>query len=128
MQIASRNEPDCSGTNHGAPGNSPPGSLDTGKTMHTHLSKAGHRPQRARRFVFAFVPALLLVLAALSGCSAPRSTTVSAAERESTFRQVAADYASGGDISAIRARLDELGLANPAQFVVALAEADLSAG
>jgi hypothetical protein len=64
------------------------------------------------------------------GCGNPRNTDTAVAptERDASLRQIAADYARGGDLALAQAALDKLGLANPTQLLVSLAEADASAG
>ncbi len=50
------------------------------------------------------------------------------AERDLTLRRIAADYAASGDLAQAQVVLDKLNLASPAQLLVSMAEADVSAG
>jgi len=65
-----------------------------------------------------------------AGCGKSRSaaTAISPAARDASLRQIAADYAHAGDLAQAQAALDKLGLANPTQLLVSLAETDASAG
>jgi uncharacterized protein YraI len=47
---------------------------------------------------------------------------------DASLRQIAADYARAGDLAQAQAALEKLGLANPTQLLVFLAETDASAG
>jgi uncharacterized protein YraI len=129
MHIASRDEP-VSGTNHGAPGRSLPGSLTTGKTMNRHSHATGEFPRSRRSFRFSLVlPVLFTIAILIAGCSSSAgSVKVSPEDREAAFRQIAADYVANGNLAAVQTALDKLDLANPGQLIVALAEADVNAG
>ena len=77
---------------------------------------------------------VLLILAAFSmiavGCGKSRNgaSAIPPAGRDATLRQIAADYALAGDLAQAQTALDKLGLANPSQLLVSLAEADAGAG
>ncbi len=51
-----------------------------------------------------------------------------ATERDTVLRRIATDYAASSDLAQAQAALDELDLANPAQVLVSMAEADVRAG
>lgn len=73
----------------------------------------------------------ILILLALfgGGCARPTSgSSLSPADRDIALRQVAADYARSGDLAQAQAALNRLSIANPAQLLLTLAEADLAAG
>ncbi len=73
---------------------------------------------------------ILILLAVLgAGCARPTSgNTLSPADRDTALRQIAADYARSGDLGQAQAALNRLGVANPAQLLLTLAEGDLAAG
>jgi hypothetical protein len=78
---------------------------------------------------------LLLILLATGsisvGClriEVERANQLTVAERDARLRQIAADYARDNDLARAQAALDELGLANPAQLLITMAEQDLDAG
>jgi hypothetical protein len=73
---------------------------------------------------------LLALTVAATGCTKSRNTNtaVSSDARDTALRQIATDYARTSDLSQAQAALDKLGLANPAQLIVALGESDVSAG
>ena len=64
------------------------------------------------------------------GCGKSRSTdtVVSPAARDASLRQIATVYARSGDLAQAQTALDGLGLANPTQLLISLAETDASAG
>lgn len=77
------------------------------------------------------VLSILLALATIvTGCAKSRTadTLSSPAARDASLGQIAADYARAGDLAQAQAALDKLGLANPTQLLVSLAEADAGAG
>jgi hypothetical protein len=129
MHIASRDEP-ASGAHHGAPGRSVPGSLITGTIMNSHFYPTGELPRFRRFFRFVLVLSVLFAVSiVLAACSSSTgSATVEQAGREASFRQIAKDYATNGDLAAAETALDKMDLANPAQLIVSLAESDVSAG
>ncbi|MGQ9491264.1 MAG: SH3 domain-containing protein [Anaerolineae bacterium] len=64
-----------------------------------------------------------------SGCVRPvPQNSLSSEDRVKALRQIAADYARSGDLAQAQAALDRLDVANPAQLLLTLAEADLNAG
>lgn len=130
MHIASRDVHGTSGTNHGAPGQSLPGSLNTDNFMYQHNLYPGDHFRPRRLFDLILVPFVFLVFALLlSGCGASRSEPATSVDgRETTLRRIAADYAADRDLAAAQAALDKLTLANPGQFIILLAEADMTAG
>jgi hypothetical protein len=69
----------------------------------------------------------LLVFAACAGKPAT-SGKVSSVERNAIIRQAAAQYVKDRDINAAKTALARLELANPAQFIVTMAEQSLSEG
>jgi uncharacterized protein YraI len=73
---------------------------------------------------------LLALTVAATGCTKSRNTNtaVSSDARDTALRQIATDYARTSDLSQAQAALDKLGLANPAQLIVALGESDAVAG
>jgi len=75
---------------------------------------------------------LLLVIGLIgTGCARTSrnvSSRTSLTEREANLEQIADDYAHDGDLSRARAALDELGLANPAQLLITMAEQDINEG
>ncbi len=73
---------------------------------------------------------LLALTVAATGCTKSRNTNtaVSSDARDTALRQIATDYACTSDLSQAQAALDKLGLANPAQLIVALGESDAVAG
>ena len=86
-----------------------------------------------RRRVRPGLVALCILLAftmIAAGCGKSRSadTDISPAARDTTLRLIAADYARTGDLTQAQSALDKLGLANPTQLLVSLAETDASAG
>ena len=86
-----------------------------------------------RRRVRPGLVALCILLAftmIAAGCGKSRSadTGISPAARDTTLRLIAADYARTGDLTQAQSALDKLGLANPTQLLVSLAETDASAG
>lgn len=91
---------------------------------------SGSHPPRGRRPGSFFVVCVLTAaILALTSCGASsRITGPTVAERDVALRQIAADYAVTGDLAQAEAALGKLDLANPAQLLVSLAEADVSAG
>ena len=86
-----------------------------------------------RRRVRPGLVALCILLAFMmiaAGCGKFRSadTDISPTARDTTLRLIAADYARTGDLTQAQSALDKLGLANPTQLLVSLAETDASAG
>jgi uncharacterized protein YraI len=73
---------------------------------------------------------LLVFTMIAAGCARFHNTQPagSPAARDASLRQIAADYARTGDLTQAQAALDKLGLANPTQLLVSLAETDVSAG
>ncbi|MCX7707290.1 MAG: SH3 domain-containing protein, partial [Anaerolineae bacterium] len=73
---------------------------------------------------------ILIVVAFLGvGCARPTSgNSLSPADRDIALRQIAAEYARSGDLAQAQVALSRLGVANPAQLLLTLAEADLAAG
>ncbi len=66
---------------------------------------------------------LLLVSLVLASCArTDQRTPLSPAERDASLRRIAADYARDADLAKAQASLDKLGLANPTQLLVTLAE------
>lgn len=100
--------------------------------MHT----THRRPNGLRaRFNRIFLPGsaalcILIVIALFSvGCARPTSSgSLAPTDRDIALRQIAADYARSGDLVQAQAALNRLGVANPAQLLLTLAEADLAAG
>lgn len=78
----------------------------------------------------ALILCIVLVLAILSaGCGkSANSSSTSPAARETSLREIAAEFSRAGDLAQAQASLDKLDFANPAQLLVTLAEGDLSAG
>lgn len=73
----------------------------------------------------------ILILLALFGGGCARLTSGSSfspTDRDTVLRQIAADYARSGDLAQAQGALNRLGVANPAQLLLTLAEADLAAG
>ncbi|MGE5603536.1 MAG: hypothetical protein ACM30E_10820, partial [Nitrososphaerales archaeon] len=92
-----------------------------------------HHPFRASRGLRLvsfrlFTLLLLLSIAALAAACAARQDAGSSGGREATLRQIAVEYSQTGDLKQAQAALDKLNLANPAQLLLAVAEADLSSG
>ena len=80
--------------------------------------------------IFVAVCILLTLVLAATGCTKSRNTdTITSPDaRDAALRQIAADFARSGDLPQAQAALDKLALANPAQLIVSLAEADAGAG
>lgn len=92
-------------------------------------------PRRAMRRqaapgTFVAVCILLTLVLAATGCTKSRNTgTITSPDaRDAALRQIATDFARSGDLPQAQAALDKLKLANPAQLIVSLAEADAGAG
>ncbi len=81
-------------------------------------------PWEQRRYWLRFVFGLLLAVT-LAGCGAS-GRQPAPADREASLRQIAAEYSTAQDINRAKASLDKLGLANPGQLLVSLAENDLA--
>jgi uncharacterized protein YraI len=98
--------------------------------MQNTTGQLGDAPRRRVRPGLVALCILLAFTMIAAGCGKSRSadTVVSPAERDATLRQIAADYARSGDLAQAQAALDKLGLANPTQLLVSLAETDASAG
>ena len=72
---------------------------------------------------------LLLVSLALASCAqTDRRTPLSPAERDASLQRIAADYSRDADLAKAQASLDKLGLANPTQLLVTLAEQGVNEG
>ncbi len=100
--------------------------------MHmTDLQPSGLRA-RIRRSALPGVLALCVLFAvAVAGAGCTRSSAnanASKADREATLRQIASDYLRSEDLVQAQAALDKLGVANPGQLLLSLAEADIVAG
>lgn len=76
------------------------------------------------------VSLVLLALLFFSACAGKpaASNKLSAVERYAVIRQVAVQYAKDRDIAAARSALGKLELANPAQFILTVAEQALNEG
>ncbi len=97
----------------------------------TDLQPSGLRA-RIRRSALPGVLALCVLLAVtVAGAGCTRSSAnanPSQADREATLRQIASDYLRSEDLAQAQAALDKLGVANPGQLLLSLAEADIVAG
>lgn len=92
---------------------------------HPNRSRFGLRRLSLRAVLFVLLLSVALFAAA---CASSGGQPGSAESREAALRQIAADYATNGDLQQAQARLDKLNLANPAQLLVSLAESDMVAG
>ncbi len=100
--------------------------------MHmTHRQPDGVRA-RFNRIALPGCVALCILIAIVllgAGCARPAAdNSLSPANRDAALRQIAADYMRFGDLAQAQAALDKLGVANPAQLLLTLAESDLAAG
>ncbi len=119
-------------------GRVPPGFLLADCLMHNsdqHIQGSGvarsaPRSLRSLRLTGAITLGLLLLFSlTVAGCG--RSAKGSGPEngkttRDDRLRQIAAQYVRDGDLARAQAALDELGLANPTQMLVTLAEEEAS--
>lgn len=98
--------------------------------MDEYQPSDSHPARRSQRPAILFIACILAAaLVALTSCSAPsRVKGPTVAERDVALRQIAADYMATGDLAQAEAALSKLDLANPAQLLVSIAEADLTAG
>jgi hypothetical protein len=109
--------------------------LSANHLMHT-TDQHSNRPSLTRNSVNHLEVLLLglLLLFSLTGAGCARFAKGSgqpakaASGREASLRQIAADYARDGDLVQAQVALDRLGLANPVQLLVTLAEQDAGQG
>lgn len=100
------------------------------RTLTDHCDPRRPRPRspqaRCSLAWWLVVAATVLSAVLLSGCSRGRSNetpVLSPAEQNARIVSIADQYAASGDLAAATAQLQELGLADPAQAVLSLAEA-----
>lgn len=97
--------------------------------QHTTLQPGDLRRRRVRSgLVVLCILMAFMVIAVGCGKSRSNDVDVSPAARDASLKQIAADYARSGDLAQAQAALDKLGLANPTQLLVSLAETEASAG
>ncbi len=84
----------------------------------------GRRPLSFDLFTFLALLAVVVLAAACGG----REAGSASQGRDVALRQIATQYAQTGDLPQAQAALGKLNLANPGLLLVALAEADMSAG
>lgn len=97
----------------------------------TDLQPSNLRARFRRSILPGILVLCILITVAVAGAGCARSSQgaeSSSSEREATLRQIASDYARSDDLAQAQAALDKMELANPAQLVLSLAEADISAG
>jgi uncharacterized protein YraI len=84
---------------------------------------------RARVLLGLAVLSLFVVGLFTAGCAgSPVQGQTSQTDREATLRRIASEYAQDQDLARAQKNLSKLGLANPAQLLVTLAEQDISQG
>jgi hypothetical protein len=84
---------------------------------------------RARVLLGLAVLSLFVVGLFTAGCAgSPVQGQTSQTDREATLRRIASEYAQDQDLARAQTNLSKLGLANPAQLLVTLAEQDISQG
>ncbi len=100
--------------------------------MHITTQHPGRPGSTGRPLAWSGIITLfILVAVGLGSTGCTKSTNTSAptgAARDASLRQIAVEYARGGDLAQAEAALSELALANPAQLIVALAESDINDG
>jgi uncharacterized protein YraI len=98
--------------------------------MQNTTGRPGGAWRRRVRYGLAALCILLAFTMIAAGCGKSRNadTDISPAARDASLRQIAADYARTGDLAQAQVALEKLGLANPTQLLVSLAETDASAG
>jgi hypothetical protein len=114
----------------GAPGLSDRWPLVNNRMTETNqeLARRGRVP-RLRVFLGLAGLSLLVAAVVCAGCARPQANTqTSSAEREATLRRIATEYSADRDLERAQASLDKLGLANPTQLLVTLAEQDVAQG
>lgn len=127
MHDASGRASETSCIDHRADSAQGPESLhESHMTQYRLLTRGSQEP---RPVVSTLLTLLVLVsVVALATACGSQGSGQSSNDREAALRQVATEYAQTGDLSQARAALDKLSLANPGQLLLALAEADSSAG
>jgi uncharacterized protein YraI len=84
---------------------------------------------RLRAFLGLAVLSLFVSGLLIAGCARPQGESqTSQADREAILRRIAFEYAQDQDLARAQASLGKLGLANPAQILVTLAEQDINQG
>jgi uncharacterized protein YraI len=93
------------------------------------LLRRGLLPRSRVSFGLVALGSLLAVLA-VAGCARQRGGAVEASQAsgEAALRHIAAEYAQDQDLARAQADLSKLGLANPTQLLVTLAEQDIAQG
>jgi uncharacterized protein YraI len=84
---------------------------------------------RVRVLLGLAVLSLLVVGLFVAGCARSLGASSAAqADRDAALRRVASEYAQDQDLTRAQASLSKLGLANPAQLLVTMAEQDINQG
>lgn len=91
------------------------------KAPQTNLKERRSVRWRRRHPLFVWLPALLMLIVGLSGCG-PERPGAGDDDPSAQTRQIALDYQNNGDLSAARAALSELDVANANQWLVLVAE------
>ncbi len=89
----------------------------------------GMKQSRWPELLFPVFSILLLVSLALASCAqGDKRTPLSPAERDASLQRIAADFGRDADLAKTQTSLEKLGLANPTQLIVTLAEQRIAEG